>query len=669
MYDSLIHGLVMVLHWPAIGYLVAGVVMGLWLGAIPGLSGLTGLAVLLPFTFGMPPVEAFSLLLGMFAVTTTGDTITAILIGVPGTSAAAATILDGYPMARNGEAARAFGASFTCSAIGGVLGAAILGLSLPLLKPLIMSFASPEYFMLGVLGITMVGTLSGDSIAKGLAAACLGVLVSTIGFSPQGAVSRYDFGITYLMNQGLPIVPVVLGLFAIPETVSLTMSGTSIADVKPEQVHSGLVTGIVDSFREWWLVLRCTLIGVYIGILPGMGGSVVDWVAYGHAVQSSKDKSRFGKGDVRGVIAPQAAENAIKGGALIPTVAFGIPGSTGMALLLSAFLIQGLTPGPQMLTTKLDITFSLMWTLVIANIIGAGAMMIWTKQLSKVTFIPGDLIVPAVVLFVFMGAWMADADMGDWYLALVFGAIGLAMRYGGWPRAPMILGFILGSIMETALNISMQSYGFEWIYGRPVTAVIGALAVLTVVLTLLGIRKRRRDPNRVILRAEIVGSETEEKVQKYVSLPLAIVFVAILGVAIVKAWDWPYNVGLFPLTFAYPALGLVLLVLISEIVSMRRAVDGVRPPGIMVQYAGVVRGAKALQSVLGMCGWFAAIIIMTYIAGQLIALPLFIAGYLLARGYRWYVAAIYAGCGWAMLYGVFGLVANVAWYPSLILGV
>ncbi|MGH3267400.1 MAG: tripartite tricarboxylate transporter permease, partial [Trebonia sp.] len=362
-----------------------------------------------------------------------------------------------------------------------MLGAAILGLSLPIIKPFILSFGSPEYFMLGVLGITMVGTLSGESISKGLAASCIGVLVSTIGFSPQGALSRYDFGITYLMNQGLPIVPVVLGLFAIPETVSLTISGSSIAEVRPEQVQSGLVTGIVDSFREWWLVLRCTLIGVYIGILPGMGGSVVDWVAYGHAVQSSKDKSRFGKGDVRGVIAPQAAENAVKGGALIPTVAFGIPGSTGMALLLGAFLIQGLTPGPQMLTTKLDITFSLMWTLVIANIIGALIMMVWTKQLSKVTFISGDLLVPAVVMFVLMGGWMANNVMGDWYLTLVFGAVGLAMRYGGWPRAPMILGFILGSIMETALNISMQSYGFSWIYDRPVTAGICVLAVLTVV--------------------------------------------------------------------------------------------------------------------------------------------------------------------------------------------
>ena len=669
MYDSLIHGLVLVLQWPAIGYLVAGVVMGLWLGAVPGLSGLTGFAILLPFTFGMPPVEAFTLLLGMFAVTTTGDTLTAILMGVPGTSAAAATILDGFPMAKNGEAARAFGASFTCSAIGGVLGAAILGLSLPIIKPLIMSFGSPEYFMLGVLGLTMVGTLSGDSIAKGLAAACLGVLVSTIGFSPQGAVSRYDFGITFLMNQGLPIVPVVLGLFAIPETVSLAISGSSIADVKPEEVRSGLVTGIVDSFREWWLVLRCTLIGVYIGILPGMGGSVVDWVAYGHAVQSAKDKSRFGKGDVRGVIAPQAAENAVKGGALIPTVAFGIPGSTGMALLLGAFLIQGLTPGPQMLTTKLDITFSLMWTLVIANIIGAGIMMIWTKQLSKITFIPGDMIVPAVVLFVFMGAWMADADMGDWYLMLVFGTVGLAMRYGGWPRAPMILGFILGSIMETALNISMQSYGFTWIFGRPVTAVICALAVLTVVTTLFGIRRRRRDPNRVTIRAEIVGSEAEEKKQKYISLPLAIVFVAILIVAIVKAWDWPYNVGLFPLTFAYPAFALTLLVIGGEIVSMRRAEAGVRPPGILAQYAGVLRGADAFKSTLATLGWFAAIVAMTYVAGQLIALPLFIAAFLLARGYRWYVALIYAGCGWAVLYGIFDLVADVAWYPSLVLGV
>jgi TctA family transporter len=522
--------------------------------------------------------------------------------------------------------------------------------------------------MLGVLGLTMVGTLSGDSITKGLAASCIGVLVATIGFSPQGAVSRFDFGITYLMDQGLPIVPVVLGLFAIPETMALAVSNSSISSVPQSDVRSGLITGIRDSFREWWLVLRSTLIGVYIGILPGMGGSVCDWVAYGHAVQSAKDKSRFGKGDVRGVIAPQAAENAVKGGALIPTIAFGIPGSTGMALLLGAFLIQGLTPGPQMLTTKLDITFSLMWTLVIANIIGAAIMMIWTKQLSKIVFVDGSLIVPAIVLFLFMGAWMANAAMGDWYLMLVFGAVGLAMRYGGWPRAPLILGFILGSIMETALNISLQSYGFEWLYARPVTAAIGALALLTVILTVLGVRKRRRDPNRVTIHAEIVGSDAEKEVQKFVSLPLALTFLVILAVAITKAVDWPYNVGLFPLTFAYPAVVLVAIVVVAEIAAIRHVEGGGRA-GVVARYADVLRDAGMLRGILGMFIWFAAIVGGTYIAGQLIVLPLFIAAFLLTRGYRWYVAAIYAFCGWAVLYGLFDLVADVAWYPSLILDI
>ncbi|HEX9583820.1 MAG TPA: tripartite tricarboxylate transporter permease, partial [Gammaproteobacteria bacterium] len=453
MLDAALAGLLLVAQWPAIGYLILGVTIGLYFGAMPGLSGLVGLAILLPFTFGMDSGSAFALLLGMFAVTTTSDTIASVLLGIPGTVSSQATVLDGYPMAVRGEAARAFGAAFTVSALGGVIGALFLGLSIPIVRPLILSFASPEFFLLGVLGLTMVGSLSGGSIVKGMLAAVLGLMLSMIGYAEMGAIARYHFGFTYLLD-GVPLIPLVLGLFAVPEILDLAIRGSSISRVPPDRTRGGITRGIRDAFRHKWLVLRCSAIGIYVGMLPGLGGAIVDWVAYGHAVQSAGDKSRFGKGDVRGVIAPETANNAMKGGALIPTVAFGIPGSAPMALILGALTIQGLTPGPQMLTTELYVTFGLVWILVIANILGAGVLMLCATQIARVTFIRGHLIIPAVVLFVFMGAWMSSNAIGDWVALLVFGLLGYLMKQGGLPRPPVILGFILGPIMENALFIT-----------------------------------------------------------------------------------------------------------------------------------------------------------------------------------------------------------------------
>ena len=311
MLDAFITGLLLVFEWPAIGFLFLGIITGIWLGAVPGLGGVIGLVILLPFTFGMETVSAFALLLGMYAVTTTSDTIASVMLGIPGTAASKATILDGYPLAQKGEAQRAFGAAFTVSAFGGVFGALILAASLPLVLPIILAFGNPEIFALGVLGLSMVGSLSGNSISKGLIVALLGLLISSIGYAEAESVPRYFFGEDYLLD-GLPIIPLVLGLFAIPEVMELAIRDTSISRVTREQSSDvTILTGVKDAFTHWWLALRCATLGTYIGMLPGLGGAIVDWLAYGHAVQSAKDKSMFGQGDIRGVIAPDAANNAI----------------------------------------------------------------------------------------------------------------------------------------------------------------------------------------------------------------------------------------------------------------------------------------------------------------------------------------------------------------------
>jgi len=446
MIEGMLAGLSLVLSWPTFGYLLLGVFIGMWVGAVPGLGGVVGLVLLLPFTFSMDPAPAFALLMGLYAVTSTSDTISAILLGIPGSVASQATILDGYPLAKKGQAGRAFGAAYTVSALGGVFGALLMAASLPFILPVIFAFGIPEFLMLGLLGLTMVGVLSGNAIAKGLTVGLLGLLLTTVGYAEATGVPRFHLGTEYLLD-GIPIIPIALGLFGIPELLEMAVKNTSISRVDvADQTRGGLMRGIKDVFHHRWLALRSSLIGTYVGILPGLGGSIVDWIAYGHAVQSARDKQAFGKGDIRGVIAPEAANNASRAGALIPTVAFGIPGSLGAAILLSALVIKGLQPGPDMLTVNLDLTFSMIWDIAIANILAAGLLMLLSRQIAKVAFLPAHYVVPGVMVVLLMGGWIATSSMGDWWTCIGMGVLGYAMKQGGWPRPPLILALVLGPL-------------------------------------------------------------------------------------------------------------------------------------------------------------------------------------------------------------------------------
>ncbi len=656
MLDSAVAGLIAAVQWPAVGYLFLGIALGIYFGAVPGLSGLTGMAILLPFTFGMDPVSAFSFLLGMYAVTTTSDSITAILIGVPPGAAAQATVLDGYPMAKNGEAARAFGAAFTCSAVGGVLGGLFMGLSIPIVQPLVLSFAKPELFMLGLLGLAMVGSLSGRSVTKGMAAAGIGLLLSQIGYAEQLAIPRYWMGATYLLD-GLPLVPVVLGLFSLPELVALAVSDKSISDVPRQKVSGGIWTGVRDAMTHWWLLLRSSVIGMYIGILPALGPTIADWVAYGHAVQSAKDKSRFGKGDVRGVIAPEAANNSVKGGDLVPTVAFGIPGSAAMAILLGAFLIQGLTPGPEMLTTKLHVTFSMMWTLIFANIIAAIVLMAWANQLQKIIFIPAHLVLPGITFFVLIGAWTAGNNIGDWITLVIFGVIGVVMKRAGWPRAPLVLGFILGRLMENSLHLSMAAYGLGWML-RPICLVIAAAIVVTIYFAVRSHMRTRADPNM----PDITDADVSDP---RMSLGFAITLGAVLAYAIAATFQWPATVRLFPLVFGIPAIVLVAFVIFNDYRAIATASAG---PASWAGPAGWCGLPRELIRTGSFFAWLLGVIAVTILLGQHVALPLFIALYLMVWGhYRWPFALAYAGAGLVLLVVLFDYMSPTVWYPAILL--
>ncbi len=470
-----------------LGYLFIGVLMGLALGAIPGLGGLVGLAILLPFTFDMDSFEAFAIMIGLISVTSTSDTIPSVLFGVPGTSASQATILDGHPMAKKGEAGRAFGGAYMASLLGGVFGSLILALSIPVLRPIVLAFGSPEFFMLGLLGISMVAVLSGTAPVKGLVAGALGLCVGMVGMDPQTGVLRWVFGQLYLWD-GVPLVPVALGIFAIPEIVDLTIRGTRIADVPKERLK-GVMSGIRDAFRNWFLVLRCGVVGVFVGAIPGLGASVVDWFAYGHAIQTEKGANEtFGTGDVRGVLAPEAANNAKEGGALIPTIAFGVPGSASMALLLGAMTIQGLTPGSAMLTKDLAVTYTMIWSLAIANIFGTILCMLLTNTLAKIAMVRINLLTPLVVVIVILASFQATRHWGDLWSLLFFSLLGWFMKRFSWPRPPLILGLVLSGIIENYLFISISRYGATWML-RPIVMIV---MVLIAASLYYGIRNARK---------------------------------------------------------------------------------------------------------------------------------------------------------------------------------
>ena len=677
MWDTALQGLVLVIQWPAIGYMMFGIFLGLYVGAVPGLGGIVAMSILLPFTFNMEPVSAFAMLLGMYAVTATSDTLASVLLGVPGTAASQATILDGYPLAQKGEAARAFGAAFTCSAIGGVLGALVLALSIPIIQPLIMSFAQPEFFMLGLLGLTMVGSLSGNSMIKGLLAALLGLLMAQVGYSVQGGIARYYLGTPYLLD-GLPLVPVVLGFFAIPEALNLAVRNEGISKIKQsvETQRKLMMQGVREAFTHWGLMLRCSVIGMYVGLLPGIGGSIVDWLAYGHAVQSAKDKSQFGKGDIRGVIAPESANNATRGPALIPTAVFGIPGTASMAILLGAFMIHGLTPGPQMLTTHLDLTFSFVWTIIIANIIGAGLLMLWSNQLAKITFVRGNLIVPAIILFVFMGSWMSGQQMGDWYTLLLFGLVGYVMKRGGWPRAPFVLGFILGPIMENALDISLQAFGWNWAL-RPISAVIIIIVVGT--LAYAAYRKHKSSPPRASAATvstatkstpqepiATVPKPSEEKFDLPVSFGFAVFLLALFAYAFGWGMIWPIDAALFPLATTIPALLMTAALLIRDGVALRRGVAnaggkiGMATRGLV--FSPEFSREETKRTFYAFL-WFSSVVVGTYLVGQKIALPVVVLLFLRYWAHEsWKMAIIQSVVVLAFLYFMFELALNVLWY-------
>ncbi|MDV2686122.1 tripartite tricarboxylate transporter permease [Alkalihalophilus lindianensis] len=474
MFEIAIEALVTVLDPSRIGFMLLGISLGILVGLLPGLSGTVGMSLLLPFIFGMDPFTGMALLIGMVAVVHTADTFPSVLLGIPGSSGSQATIMDGHPLAKKGQATRALGAAFFCSMVGGIIGGIVLFLTIPIVRPIVLSFSSPELFMLSLLGLSMVGLLSGKSPMKGIISGLLGLALGSIGAAPAVAEYRYTSDFIYLFN-GIPFAVVALGLFAFPVMIEMLSDNRSVSKGN-KIVSGGLLTGIKDAIRNKWLVLKSAILGSVVGFIPGLGGSVVDWLSYGFAQKTVKN-NHFGSGDIRGVIAPESANNAKEGGALIPTLMFGIPGSGTTAILLGGLTLMGLQAGPNMLTSGLPVTLSIIWTLVIANIFGVLLCLLLTRPISRISTIPANKLVPFLFIILLIGSFQSTKSWGDILFFVLIGLLGLVMHSLDWPRPPFLIGFVLSLSAERYLWISMDRYEFAWLT-HPIVIVIGALIVV-----------------------------------------------------------------------------------------------------------------------------------------------------------------------------------------------
>ena len=507
MADALLSSLVQVVQLQTLLLMLLGVVIGFVVGILPGLGGPVTLALMLPFTFGMEPVQAFAFLLGMLVVTSTTGDITSVLFGIPGEATSAAATLDGFPMTRRGEGGRALGAVLSASALGSVIGAAVLAASVPVIRPVVLALGAPEFLMLTLVGLTFVVALSGKQVLKGFLMAALGLLVALIGLDTQEGVPRYTFDSVYLWD-GIALIPLVIGLFGGAEVLQLMLSRKSIAGTEgavPEKI-TGIGQGIRDTLHHWRVVLRSSAIGVGIGMIPGLGGSVSQFIAYGQARQSSKNPEQFGKGSVEGVIASGANNNAKDGGSLIPTIAFGIPGGAATAVLLSAFLIAGLDPGPEMLTTELDVTFSMVWIVVLSNFAAVAIAFVFIRPLARLTFISGPVLVPFLLLLLGLGAYTSTNNFADVLVMLAAAAMGVACIHWNWPRVPFLLAVVLGGIAERYLFVSYALFGWSWLT-RPGVLLLGTALVMVILQP--AVRKRRAARKQRRELAELARSDDQ----------------------------------------------------------------------------------------------------------------------------------------------------------------
>lgn len=605
MLENLASGLTSLMTGWTFLYLLAGVVLGLLVGILPALGGTAGMSLLLPFLFGLDAAAALAMMIGMLATVATGDTVTSIILGVPGSASSQATILDGFPLARQGQAARALSAAYFASMLGGIFGAIVLTLVLQGARQVILYFGLPEMLMLVVFGLTSVAALSGTSLSKGLAACALGMLVGSVGAAPATAEYRLDFDIDHF-GDGISLIACVLGVFVIPEVVELLRAKTSVSE-KP-LIGSGALQGVRDVLQNKWLVLRTSGLGCLVGAMPGVGGAVVDWLAYGHAVRSAKDKSEFGKGDIRGVIAVEGSNNAVLGGALIPTLMFGVPGSGSTALFLSGLILIGIQPGPGMLQNNLDFTYSIIWSLAIANVIGAAACFALSGWFARLTTIPFVWLAPFLVLTISFATLQISREPLDLVVLGLFGALGFYLRRFAYSRPAFLIGLVLQDNLEVFLYQAAQVYDLSSFFSRPLVWLLGTIIVFTLATSLL-----RKD----VIDTEVSSTAIHVAVRTGPQFAVPIVFLGIFVLGAFALSNLSALGRLFP-TVVTILGGITSLIVIVSLYLRRPKVMIDQEEEVPAGYPGALRplcwitGALSIVWLIGFV-WGAALFLLVFL--------------------------------------------------------
>lgn len=477
--DAFLAGMAILADPYMIGIILAGTVLGVVVGALPGLSGSTTAALLLPITITMSPVAGIAFLGAIYCAANFGGSITAILINTPGDPSASATAHDGYPMARRGEAGRALGMSTIASTIGGIFSVFVLIVAAPLLAKAAYSFGPPEYFALAIFGLSMLAAVGSSTGIKNLMVGAFGVLLATIGLDLMTGVDRFTFGMPEL-SEGLGLVPVLTGLFAISEL--LVQAGR--LQIIPERL--GLNAMKLPSMADYRKCAKAiglsSVLGTLIGILPALGATTAALISYNETRRWSKYKDEFGKGSIEGIAGPEAANNAAVGGSMVPTLALGIPGSATTAIILAGLIVQGVRPGPHLFNEQPTLLYAVFASMLASNLIYVVLGLFAAKLFARITLIPDAILWPGVLVFAIVGAYGPNQSLVDVWVMLGFGVIGYVMRRYGFSPAPLVMGLVLGTMVEETLKQSLLIFDHNWLlfFSRPIVVALFLVTALSI---------------------------------------------------------------------------------------------------------------------------------------------------------------------------------------------
>lgn len=652
-------------YWLAVG---TAIFLAAFASVIPGVSSILVMAIAIPvIVFNIDdPVIGLTLLATIGGVNNTLDSIPAVLMGIP-SGPTQVTFLEGNQLAQRGLAAHTLGGVYAVSAMGGIIGAIALMIAIPVIKPFILSFSFPEIAAMAMFGVAMVSALSRGAMLKGLAAGLLGILISSIGIDPGDGEQRFVFGRIELW-LGLPLIATTIGLFALPELIDLTMTRKPLSPPDAKISHSEVMRGVRDGLRRWRMVLRQSLFGVFLGAIPGVGANVIDWLAYAFGIFFHKgDRSEFGKGSFDGVLFAESAQNSKEGGQAIPTLALGVPGGLSWAMVLGAMLLYGIAPGPQMLTQYADLTIVLVFTLAIANLGITLLGIAFTGQLAKLSLIPYPLLSAIIIPVSLLAAF---ADMNHWLaLPIVFGMaiIGLAMKRYQWPRPPMLLGFILGPIIEKNFQTAVNVFGFVGVITRPITIVLFVFAVATAYVFYRYLGQEQRPDQRLTIAG---GSEEAAlptpaasrarrlyffKGEVFVTLAL----MALVAYFMIEALDFRPRARALPLYVGGAFIALTTAVLIRQVLTERtRKIDIM---DIGMRSTGLAHATRSGFIILGLIALFLLVSMAVGLRLGGITYAVF-AAILLGDGkWRWVGAAAAAMLVTAFTFGVLDNLTAVIW--------